>query len=198
MHERDITELIADVRDGDGAAAEDLFRRVYQELRRLAGYYMRSERRDHTLQPTALVHEAYLRLIDQRNLPGESRAHFFAVAANVMRRILIDHARAHRANKRGGRDVKVSLDDAPAIALDDPQYLLDMDQALDRLAALDPRQAKIVELRFFGGLSVEEAADILGVARRTVNRDWRIARGWLRRQLTGADDDNPENDRSGD
>ena len=184
MPERDITELIADVRQGNHDAAEDLFRRVYQELRRLAGYYMRHERPDHTLQPTALVHEAYLRLIDQRNLPGESRAHFFGVAASVMRRILIDHARAHRANKRGGRDVKVPLDDSAALALEQPDDLLEIDQALERLATLDPRQARVVELRFFGGLSVEEIAGILGIGTRTVDRDWRIARGWLRRQLS--------------
>jgi RNA polymerase sigma-70 factor (ECF subfamily) len=185
MSDMDITELIANVRQGDGAAAEDLFRRVYRELRQLAGYYMRNERRDHTLQPTALVHEAYLRLIDQRNLPGDSRAHFFGVAANVMRRILIDHARAHRANKRGGRDVKVPLDDAPSVAVENSEHLLEIDRALERLAALDPRQAQIVELRFYGGLSVAETAEILGVAPRTVDRDWRIARGWLRRQLAG-------------
>jgi RNA polymerase sigma factor (TIGR02999 family) len=190
--ERDITELIAEVRRGNDAAAENLFRRVYNELRRLAGYYMRNERPDHTLQPTALVHEAYLRLIDQRELPGESRAHFFGVAANVMRRILIDHARAHRADKRGGRDVKVPLDDASAMAVDDPQSLLDIDRALERLAALDPRQARVVELRFFGGLSVEETAEILGVVPRTVDRDWRIARGWLRRQLDGSTPDDAQ------
>jgi RNA polymerase sigma-70 factor, ECF subfamily len=183
MPGRDITELIADVRAGDQAAAEDLFRRVYQELRKLAGHFMRNERPDHTLQPTALVHEAYLRLIDQRQLPGESRTHFFGVAANVMRRILIDHARAHRANKRGGRDVKVPLDDAPMMAVEDPETLLEVDEALERLATLDPRQAQVVELRFFGGLSVEETAQILGVGPRTIDRDWRIARGWLRRQL---------------
>jgi RNA polymerase sigma factor (TIGR02999 family) len=187
MEDRDITELIAEVRRGNDGAAEDLFRRVYQELRQLARYYMRNEQRDHTLQPTALVHEAYLRLIDQRNLPGESRAHFFGVAANVMRRILIDHARTRRAEKRGGRDVKVSLDDAPALAIEDPACLLEVDEALERLAALDPRQARVVELRFFGGLSVEETAEILGVGQRTVDRDWRIARGWLRRQLAGPD-----------
>jgi RNA polymerase sigma factor (TIGR02999 family) len=183
MSDRDITELIAEVRKGNAAASDDLFQRVYGELRRLAASYMRHERPDHTLQPTALVHEAYLRLIDQRNLPGESRAHFFGVAANVMRRILVDHARAHRANKRGGRDVKVPLDDAPALAVENPDYLVDLDDALERLAALDPRQARIVELRFYGGLSVEEAAAILSIAPRTVDRDWRIARGWLRRQL---------------
>lgn len=187
MSDRDITELIADVRKGNEGAADELFRRVYQELRHLARHYMRNEQRDHTLQPTALVHEAYLRLIEQRKLPGESRAHFFGVAANVMRRILIDHARARRANKRGGRDAKVPLDDAPAIALEDPDYLLEVDEALERLAALDPRQARVVELRFFGGLSLDETAEILGVARRTIDRDWRIARGWLRRQLAGPD-----------
>ena len=185
MTERDITELIADVRKGNDGAADDLFRRVYRELRQLAGSYMRNERSDHTLQPTALVHEAYLRLIDQRNLPGESRAHFFGVAANVMRRILIDHARAHRANKRGGRDVKVPLDDAPAMAIENPEYLVDLDEALERLAVLDPRQARVIELRFFGGLSVEQTAEILGVGPRTIDRDWKIARGWLRRELSG-------------
>jgi RNA polymerase sigma factor (TIGR02999 family) len=193
MHDRDITELIADVRQGNAAATHDLFQRVYRELRQLAGYYMRSERPDHTLQPTALVHEAYLRLVEQRNLPGESRAHFFGVAANVMRRILIDHARAHRANKRGGRDVKVPLEDAPSMAAENPEYLLEIDQALERLAAIDPRQAQVVELRFYGGLSVEETAEILGVGARTIDRDWRIARGWLRRQLSGSGTDESGN-----
>lgn len=183
MSEQDITQLIAQVRRGDEAASEDLFRRVYRELRHLAAYYMRSERRDHTLQPTALVHEAYLRLIDQRDLPGESRAHFFGVAASVMRRILIDHARAHRADKRGGRDVKVPLDEAPALAAENLGYLIEVDQALERLAALDPRQARIVELRFFGGLSIEEIANILDIGPRTVDRDWRLAKAWLRSEL---------------
>ncbi len=183
MSDQDITQLIAQVRRGDEAASEDLFRRVYRELRHLAAYYMRSERRDHTLQPTALVHEAYLRLIDQRDLPGESRAHFFGVAASVMRRILIDHARAHRADKRGGRDVKVPLDEAPALAAENLGYLIEVDQALERLAALDPRQARIVELRFFGGLSIEEIANILDIGPRTVDRDWRLAKAWLRSEL---------------
>jgi RNA polymerase sigma factor (TIGR02999 family) len=185
MTDRDITELIADVRQGNDAAGELLFRRVYQELRQLARHHMRYERPDHTLQPTALVHEAYLRLIDERQLPGESRAHFFGVAANVMRRILIDHARARRADKRGGREVKVPLDDALGIAERDPERLLEIDEALTRLAALDARQAQVVELRFYGGLSVEEAAEIMAVSPRTVDREWRIARGWLRRQLGG-------------
>jgi RNA polymerase sigma factor (TIGR02999 family) len=183
MSDQDITQLIAQVRRGDETASEDLFRRVYRELRHLAAYYMRSERRDHTLQPTALVHEAYLRLIDQRDLPGESRAHFFGVAASVMRRILIDHARAHRADKRGGRDVKVPLDEAPALGAENLGYLIEVDQALERLAALDPRQARIVELRFFGGLSIEEIANILDIGPRTVDRDWRLAKAWLRSEL---------------
>ena len=183
MSDQDITQLIAQVRRGDEAASEDLFRRVYRELRHLAAYYMRSERRDHTLQPTALVHEAYLRLIDQRDLPGESRAHFFGVAASVMRRILIDHARAHRADKRGGRDVKVPLDEAPALAAENLGYLIEVDQALERLAALEPRQARIVELRFVGGLSIEEIANILDIGPRTVDRDWRLAKAWLRSEL---------------
>ena len=183
MSDQDITQLIAQVRRGDETASEDLFRRVSRELRHLVAYYMRSERRDHTLQPTALVHEAYLRLIDQRDLPGESRAHFFGVAASVMRRILIDHARAHRADKRGGRDVKVPLDEAPALAAENLGYLIEVDQALERLAALDPRQARIVELRFFGGLSIEEIANILDIGPRTVDRDWRLAKAWLRSEL---------------
>jgi RNA polymerase sigma factor (TIGR02999 family) len=186
MSEGDITRLIAQVRRGNDRASDELFQRVYRELRQLAGRYMRHERSDHTLQPTALVHEAYLRLVDQQDLSFENRAHFFGVAARVMRRVLIDHARAHRAEKRGGDDVKVPLEDAPAMALSDPEHLLEIDQALERLAELDARQARIVELRFYGGLSVEETAGILGVAPRTIDRDWRIARGWLRRQLSGA------------
>jgi RNA polymerase sigma factor (TIGR02999 family) len=185
--EREITELIADVRRGDNVAAEDLFRRVYRELRQLAANYMRRERRDHTLQPTALVHEAYLRVLKERDVSYENRAHFFGVAANVMRRILVDHARAHRAEKRGGRDVKVTLEDTPAIAVENFDYILDVDEALDRLAVLDPRQARIVELRFFAGLSVEQTAEVLGVTSRTVVRDWRVARAWLQRELAAPD-----------
>jgi RNA polymerase sigma factor (TIGR02999 family) len=187
MSEREITELIADVRRGDNVAAEDLFRRVYRELRQLAANYMRRERRDHTLQPTALVHEAYLRVLKERDVSYENRAHFFGVAANVMRRILVDHARAHRAEKRGGRDVKVTLEDTPAIAVENFDYILDVDEALDRLAVLDPRQARIVELRFFAGLSVEQTAEVLGVTSRTVVRDWRVARAWLQRELAAPD-----------
>jgi RNA polymerase sigma factor (TIGR02999 family) len=144
---------------------------------------MRRERRDHTLQATALVHEAYLRLLRESNLSFENRAHFFGVAANVMRRVLVDHARAHRAKKRGGRDVKVPLEDAPPIAVDNFEYIIEVDRALERLASLDARQARVVELKFFGGLSVQQIAEVLDVAPRTVDRDWRVACAWLRREL---------------
>jgi RNA polymerase sigma-70 factor (ECF subfamily) len=183
MPDRDITELIADVRRGDDAAAEDLFRRVYRELRQIAAHYMRRERQDHTLQATALVHEAYLRMLKERDVSYENRSHFFGVAANVMRRILVDHARAHRAGKRGGRYMKVALEDAPAIAVENCDYIIEVDRALERLATLDARQAQIVELRFFAGLSVEQTADIIGVTPRTIVREWRVARGWLQREL---------------
>jgi RNA polymerase sigma factor (TIGR02999 family) len=183
MADRDITELIADIRRGDDEAAADLFRRVYRELRQLAAHYMRRERQDHTLQATALVHEAYLRMLKERDVSYENRAHFFGIAANVMRRILVDHARAHRAEKRGGHDIKVPLEDAPAIAIENCDYIIEVDRALERLAALDARQARIVELRFFAGLSVEQTADIVGVTPRTIVREWRVARGWLQREL---------------
>jgi RNA polymerase sigma factor (TIGR02999 family) len=186
---QDITRLIVDIRQGNASASDELFRRVYTELRRIAGRQMRNERPGHTLQPTALVHEAYMRLIAQRHLPGENRAHFFGVAANVMRRILIDHARGRHANKRGGRDVKVPLEDASAVASENPEGLLEVDRALEQLAARDPRQARIIELRFFGGLSVEETAEALGVNARTIDRDWKAARDWLRRHLSGAAED---------
>jgi RNA polymerase sigma factor (TIGR02999 family) len=185
MADRDITQLIKDIQQGNPSAHDALFRRVYEELRRLAASYMRNERGSHTLQPTALVHEAYLRLLDARDHSYENRAHFFGVASNVMRRVLIDHARAHKAEKRGGKDVKVQLDDAPAIAAENLDYVIELDRALEKLEALDPRQARVVELRFFGGLSVEQAADVLGVVPRTIDRDWKVARAWLKRELGG-------------
>jgi RNA polymerase sigma factor (TIGR02999 family) len=186
MAEGDVTRLIAAVREGREGASGELFQIVYRELRQLAGRYMRNERRDHTLQATALVHEAYLRVTSQEQLSFENRAHFFGVAASVMRRVLIDHARASRAEKRGGGDVKVPLDDALAAAAETPDALIELDEALARLAALDQRQARVIELRFFGGLSVEETAEVLGVASRTVKRDWRVARAWLRRELSSS------------
>lgn len=187
MSQGEVTQLLDQIRNGNRAASDDLFQLVHRELRKLASAYMRNERRDHTLQPTALVHEAYIRLVDQRGVTLESRAHFFGIAANVMRRVLIDHARARRAEKRGRGQVKVSLDDVMEPSVENEDYLIELDQALERLAALDPRQARVVELRFFGGLSVEQTAEILGTAPRTIVRDWRVARAWLRRQLEGQD-----------
>jgi RNA polymerase sigma-70 factor, ECF subfamily len=184
MAEGEVTRLIVAVRQGDEGASAALFERVYHELRQLAGRQMRGERKDHTLQATALVHEAFVRLTADEHLSFENRAHFFGVATAVMRRTLIDHARAVRAKKRGSGQARLSIEDAfEAMVGETPEYWLDLDQALDRLAALDARQARIVELRFFGGLSLEEVSDVLGVATRTVDRDWKIARGWLRRQL---------------
>ena len=179
----EVTRLLARVREGQAGASDELFTRVHQELRRLAAGYMRHERREHTLQPTALVHEAYLRLVDQRDASPENRAHFFGIAAGVMRRILIDHARARNAEKRGGDHLKVDLDEAAAEMSHPSESLIELDRALERLAAIDPRRARVVELRFFGGLTVEEIADLMAVGARTVDRDWRVARAWLRREL---------------
>jgi RNA polymerase sigma-70 factor (ECF subfamily) len=182
----EVTRLLVRVRQGQPGASDELFTRVHVELRRLAAGYMRNERREHTLQPTALVHEAYLRLVDQREVSPENRAHFFGIAAGVMRRILIDHARARNADKRGGDHVKVELDDAAGVAAPPSASLIELDRALERLTAIDPRRARVVELRFFGGLTVEEIAEILAVGPRTVDRDWRVARAWLRRELDSA------------
>ena len=159
---------------------------VYDELRSLADRSLRHERSGHTLSGTALVHEAYLKLVDQRQVRWQDRAHFFAVAAQLMRRILVDHARRHGAHKRGGGEPRLSLDEAdaptPAAPLVD---WLALDRALDRLAALDERQARTVELRFFGGLTIEETAEVLQVSPATVKNDWSLARGWLYRELQG-------------
>src|SRR5262245_12750525 len=152
---------------------------VYQELRRRAAASLRRERRDHTLQPTALVHEVYLRLVDQRRVAWKNRAQFFGVAAEIMRRILVDRARAHRTAKRSGRWARVTLDPALAVAAPVDVDVLDLDAALTRLAALDARKSRIAELRFFGGLSLEEAAEVLELSRATAERDWQFARAWL-------------------
>ena len=175
----DVTVLLSALTRGEEDAAGKLIPVVYDELRRLAASYMRRERQDHTLQATALVHEAYLKLIEQRSVSWQSRAHFFGVAAQLMRRILIDHARGHLRQKRGGEHKKVSLDDALAFSEQQSAELLAVDESLERLAKLDGRQARIVELRFFGGLSVEEAAEVLGVSPKTVKRDWSVAKAWL-------------------
>jgi RNA polymerase sigma-70 factor (ECF subfamily) len=175
----DVTLLLSALGRGEQDAASKLIPVVYDELRRLAASYMRRERQDHTLQATALVHEAYVKLIDQRSVNWQSRAHFFGVAAQLMRRILIDHARGHLRQKRGGEHQKVSLDEAFIFSGQQSAELLALDESLQRLTKMDARQGRIVELRFFGGLSVEEAAEVLNVSPKTVKRDWSVARAWL-------------------
>jgi RNA polymerase sigma-70 factor (ECF subfamily) len=179
----DVTVLLAKLTKGNKTAASKLIPMVYDELRRLAGGYMRRERSDHTLQATALVHEAYLKLVEQRSVDWQSRAHFFGIAAQVMRRILVDHARGHLRDKRGGGQREVPLDEALVFAPEQSLELVKMDEALERLTKLDPRQGKIVELRFFGGLTVEETAEMLGISPKTVKRDWRMAKAWLHGEL---------------
>lgn len=181
----DVTKLLIAWRQGDSAALDRLMPMLYDELHRLARLYMRRERGDHTLQPTALVHEAYVRLIDQTRVDWRSRAHFIGVAAKLMRRVTLKHARAHRAEKRGGRALRVTLTDVgPRGTVADAEDLLALDRALDRLEKLDPRQARIVELKFFGGLGSREIEDLLEISRSTVDREWRAARAWLKRELT--------------
>jgi len=179
----EVTNLLIELKNGNRDAESRLMPLVYGELRRLAGLYMRGERPGHTLQATALVHEAYLRLVGYEDVDWQNRAHFFGVAANLMRRILVDHARAKQAKKRGGGDQKVSLDQAVLVRPEAPEQFLALDEALERLAKRDPRQARIVELRYFGGLSEEETAEVLEISVRTVKRDWSVARAWLYQQL---------------
>jgi RNA polymerase sigma factor (TIGR02999 family) len=169
---------------GDPKAASELLPLVYNKLRALAAGYMRSERSDHSLQPTAVVHEAYLRLIDDERVSWQGKTHFFAVAATQMRRILTEHARARHARKRGGGARKVKLDDTMAVTTVGVVDMLALDEALDRLAGESPRQVRVVELRFFGGLSVEETAQFLEVSTSTVKGDWRVARAWLAHELS--------------
>jgi RNA polymerase sigma factor (TIGR02999 family) len=180
---QEVTMLLSALTRGDEDAASKLMPLVYAELRRLAGSYMRRERVDHTLQATALVHEAYLKLIDQRSVNWQSRAHFFGVSAQLMRRILIDHARGLARDKRGGEQKKVSLDEVFLFAERQADELLAVDDSLNALAKIDPRQARVVELRFFAGLSVEEAADVLGISPKTVKREWSVAKAWLSADL---------------
>ena len=179
-----VTDLLLEWSEGDPDALQRLLPLVYHECRRMAGAQLRGERRDHTLSPTALVHELYLRLVDQRRTNWENRAQFFGVAAQLMRRILVDHARARLAQKRNGSRTFVSLDAAREVA-DDSRVadVLALDRALDRLAARDPEQQQIVELRFFAGLTVEETARALGRSPRTIKREWRLAKAWLFREL---------------
>ena len=171
-------------REGDSAALDQLMPLVYEELRRLAKRYMAGERSGHTLQTTALVNEAYLRLTDHREMRWQNRAHFFAVAAQAMRRILVDHARARDAVKRGGGAPKASLEDAALLAQEKAPELIALDEALRELAAMDPRKGRVVELRYFGGLSVEQTAEVLGVSGVTVMREWSAAKAWLLRAMS--------------
>lgn len=179
-----VTQLLVDWSNGDQKALDKLMPLVYSELRRLASNYLRRERAGHTLQPTALVNEAYLKLIDQKNARWQNRAQFYGVSAQLMRRILVDHARAHQAAKRGGSDQqRLSITSAGELAKGPELDLLALHEALQELATLDSQQERIVELRFFGGLSIEETAEVLGVGHATVERDWKMARAWLRRKL---------------
>jgi RNA polymerase sigma factor (TIGR02999 family) len=179
-----ITQLLIDWEKGDQAALEKLMPLVYSELRRLASNYLRRERAEHTLQPTALVNEAYLKLVDQRNAKWQNRAHFFGISAQLMRRILVDHARQHQAVKRGGsQQQRISITSVEKFAQEPEVDLLALNEALDELAHMDAQQSRIVELKFFGGLSIEEIGEVLGIGHATVERDWKMARAWLRRQL---------------
>jgi RNA polymerase sigma-70 factor (ECF subfamily) len=180
----DVTAPLHRLKQGDNAAEPELVKHVYGELRKLAAHYMRRERPDHTLQPTALAHEAFVRLVDQTAVNWQSRAHFFAIAGRAMRNILIDHARRVHAEKRAGGWQRVDLDAILVYTEDKSSTLLALDEALERLATWDARQGRIVELRFFGGLSIEETAEVLGVSSRTVKRDWMMARAWLHREIT--------------
>ncbi len=179
-----VTALLLDWSNGNKESLDKLIPVVYHELRRQAARHLRRERREHTLQTTALIHEAYLRLVDQKNVRWQNRAHFFGIAAKLMRQILVDHARKHHAAKRGGMDIKLSLEEAMLTSEEQDMNLVALDEALDRLAEIDPQQSQIVELKFFSGLSVEETAHVLDVSARTVKRDWNVAKAWLRRELS--------------
>ncbi len=175
----DVTRLLKDWSGGDSTALDRLMPIVYQELRAVAARYLRRERRDHTLQPTALVNEAYLRLIDQKQVAWQNRAHFVGVAAQMMRRILVDHAKSHNRVKRGGGALRIPLDEAAMISDERATDLVELDEALTALAAFDERKSRVVEMKYFGGLSVEETAEVLKVSVITVARDWKLAKAWL-------------------
>lgn len=181
---QEVTQLLVDWGNGNQAALDRLMPLVYTELRQLAHRYMRRERPGHTMQTTALIHEAYLRLVDQNQVRWQHQAHFFGIAARLMRQILIEHARSRTRAKRGGGVGTISLDEAAIVSQARATELLALDDALERLATIDPRKSQVVELRFFGGLSVEEAAQVLNIAPNTVLRDWRMAKAWLRREIS--------------
>jgi RNA polymerase sigma factor (TIGR02999 family) len=180
-----ITELLIDWNNGSAEALEKLMPLVESELRRIAANYMRRENPGHTLQTTALVNEAYLKLVDQREVHWQNRAHFFALASTLMRRILLDHARSHHRAKRGGDAVHVNLDDVAVIAPEKSEDLIMLDEALEALAEFDPKKSRIVEMRFFGGLAVKDVAEVLGIAPVTVMLHWRLAKAWLQREMRG-------------
>jgi len=182
-----VTELLADWSHGDNGALAELTPLVYEELRRLAHHFMVGQRPEHTLQTTALVNEAYLRLADQTNPNWQSRAHFFAVAARAMRQILVSYARSSRAQKRGGGRARIELDEAAILSPEQSKEIVDLHEALERLGTLDSRKAQVVELKFFGGLNYDEIAEVLKIARMTVRRDWEFARVWLYTELHSVD-----------
>jgi RNA polymerase sigma-70 factor, ECF subfamily len=187
--QQQVTQLLDGWRGGDQGALEKLIPLVQPELHRLAHHYMSRERTDHTLQTTALLDEAYLRLADNTKPLWQNRTHFFAAAAQLMRRIMVDHAREHRSLKRGGGAQKVALDEAASVTETRSEELLALDEALERLAGQDPRKSQIVELRYFGGLTIRETAEFLNLSLRTVEREWNMARAWLYRALSGEEPD---------
>ena len=181
----DTTCLLHEMCRGEKDAEQKLMSLVYEDFRRMAARFLGQESKGHTLQPTALVNEAYLKLVDQKRVDWQGRTHFFSVGAQIMRRILVDHARAHKRQKRGGGQARIGLSDDLTVSIRNDEDLLAVDEALKKLALRDPRQAKIVELRFFGGLCVQEVADLLGLSKRTVEAEWTMIRAWLRRELSG-------------
>src|SRR6266849_6939763 len=186
-----VTLLLKRYSSGDQDALAELVPQVYDELHRLASFYLQSERVDHTLQTTALVHEAYLRLVDQKQVEWSNRSHFFGVAAQMMRRILVDHARKHASLKRGGSFARISLEQAAVFSRERPRELIVVDELLTRLASLDPQGSRIVELRFFAGLSLEETAEVMGLSIARVRREWSATKAWLTREMSRSSSNEP-------
>ena len=181
----EVTRLLAQLRAGEGNAAAELAPLIYQELHRLAAACMRRERSEHTLQPTALVNEAYIRLVGQHDVQWQNRSHFYGIASQVMRRVLLDYARKRRSSKRGGEQKKVEFNENLLASDQQLEAALAVDECLQRLERIDPQQSRVVELRFFGGLNVEETADVLGISTATVKREWQFAKAWLQREMSG-------------
>ena len=180
----EVTRILKEWRDGDRKAAERLFPLVYEQLRQRAKFFLDGERNNHTLQPTALVHEVYLKMVDDSRMPAEDRSHFYAIASRVMRQILVDHARRNNAEKRGGSLERVTFEESTIIVGCSPRDIIGVDEALNRLEQVDQRKARVVEMRFFGGLTEQEIAATLGVTQKTVQRDWQFAKIWLFRELS--------------